>query len=394
MNPEYGSTYRLLGWTYHHDAVRGWSESPGESLKKAEELANKALSLGDDGVYHLLAVIYMHEGQWEKAVEIGEKGLTSNSNWANYNLAIAAVFRLSGRYEEALALLKKAMRLNPKHPPFYLRHLGHAYVGLKQYDKAIPLFKKNIELMPNDIFCYTGLIEAYVGLNREKEAREVAKEVLKLNPKFSIAKYLRAIPYKNGGKKGIVSNSLRRAGLPYDSPLQQPVKPSIAVLAFENMSGDPEQEYFSDGITDDLITDLSKISGLFVVARNSTFSFKGQHKKVQQIGKELGVRYVLEGSVRKYEDKVRINAQLIDAQTGGHLWAERYDRNYREIFALQDEVINNIVSILSVKLTEGEEDLIGNQKTVNMKAYDYYLKGMNILHTLTARQSLKVKKYV
>jgi adenylate cyclase len=219
----------------------------------------------------------------------------------------------------------------------------------------------------------------------------VAIKVLKLNPNFSTEKFLTSWPIKDEQETENFSNALRRAGLPEKPPLPLPEKPSIAVLAFDNLSDDPEQEYFSDGITDDLITDLSKISGLFVVARNSTFSFKGQHKKVQEIGKELGVRYVLEGSVRKYEDKVRINAQLIDAQTGGHLWAERYDRDFKEIFILQDEVINKIVSSLSVNLKIEEKEAIGNQKTLNIKAYDYYLRGVNNLHDFTGNQLSKAK---
>ena len=156
-----------------------------------------------------------------------------------------------------------------------------------------------------------------------------------------------------------------------------PEKPSIAVLPFENMSGDPEQEYFSDGITEDIITDLSKISALFVIARNSVFTYKGKAVKVEDVGKELGVRYILEGSVRKAMDRVRITAQLVDASTGGHLWAERYDRKLEDIFALQDEVTQKIVSVLAVKLTEGEKTrrACKCQYTCNTDAYDYFLRG-------------------
>ncbi len=155
--------------------------------------------------------------------------------------------------------------------------------------------------------------------------------------------------------------------------LPLPDKPSIAVLPFENMSNDPEQEYFSDGITEDIITDLSKVSGLFVVARNSTFTFKGKPVKVQQVAEELGVRYVLEGSVRKVEDQVRITAQLVDATTGGHLWAERYDRDLNDIFALQDEITKNIVAALKVKLTEDER--MPRRYTADLGAYDLFLQG-------------------
>jgi TolB-like protein len=154
-----------------------------------------------------------------------------------------------------------------------------------------------------------------------------------------------------------------------------PDKPSIAVLPFDNMSDDPKQEYFSDGITEDLITDLSKISGLLVIARNSTFTYKGKPVKVKQVAQELGVRYVLEGSVRKAAEQVRINAQLIDASTGHHLWAERYDGNMGDIFALQDKITQKIVAALAVKLTAGEQERSAIIETSSIDAYDAFLQG-------------------
>jgi len=154
-----------------------------------------------------------------------------------------------------------------------------------------------------------------------------------------------------------------------------PNKPSIAVLPFTNMSNDAEQEYFADGMTEDLITDLSKISGLFVISRNSVFTYKGKSVKSRQVAEELAVRYVLEGSVRRSGNQVRINIQLIDATTGGHIWADRYDGTYDDIFALQDKVTSKIVATLAVKLTEGEQDQINRKETENTKAYDSFLKG-------------------
>jgi TolB-like protein/Flp pilus assembly protein TadD len=154
-----------------------------------------------------------------------------------------------------------------------------------------------------------------------------------------------------------------------------PDKPSIAVLPFDNLSKDPEQEYFADGMTEDLITDLSKISGLFVIARNSTFQYKGKAFDVKKVRRELGIRYVLEGSVRKAGDKVRINAQLIDSTTGGHLWAERYDGQMGDIFSLQDKITQKIVSALAVKFATGEKDNIASKGTDNIEAYDAFLKG-------------------
>jgi TolB-like protein/class 3 adenylate cyclase/Flp pilus assembly protein TadD len=154
-----------------------------------------------------------------------------------------------------------------------------------------------------------------------------------------------------------------------------PDKPSIAVLPFANVGSDPEQEYFSDGMTDDLITDLSKVSGLFVIARNSVFTYKGKPVKVQQVAEELGVRYVLEGSVRRAGEKLRVNAQLIDATTGHHLWAERYDGNIGDVFALQDKITQKIVAALAVKLTVGEQENVERKHTDNIAAYDAFLQG-------------------
>ena len=154
-----------------------------------------------------------------------------------------------------------------------------------------------------------------------------------------------------------------------------PGKPSIAVLPFDNMSGDPEQTYFADGITEDLITDLSKVSGLFVIARNSTFVYKGKSRDVREIAKALGVRYVLEGSVRKSGADIRVNAQLIDATSGGHVWADRYDGDFKNIFGLQDTVTRNVVKALSVELTKDDSARVARRGTENAQAYDVFLKG-------------------
>jgi len=156
-------------------------------------------------------------------------------------------------------------------------------------------------------------------------------------------------------------------------PLPKKEKPSIAVLPFTNMSGDPEQEYFSDGITEDIITDLSKISALFVVARNTVFTYKGKAVKVEQIASDLGVNYILEGSVR-------VTGELISASDGDHVWAERFDRDLTDIFAIQDEITHAIVEQLKVKLLPQEKKSITQAPTDNIEAYTYYLRGRDFLH--------------
>jgi len=162
---------------------------------------------------------------------------------------------------------------------------------------------------------------------------------------------------------------------PGQTALSLPSKPSIAVLPFDNMSGDAEQAYFADGVTEDLITDLSKVAGLFVIARNSTFAYKGKAKDIREVARALGVRYVLEGSVRRSGGDIRVNAQLIDATTGGHVWADRYDGDMKNIFGLQDKVTKSVVSALAVELTKEDRERVARRETENSEAYDVFLKG-------------------
>ncbi len=193
-------------------------------------------------------------------------------------------------------------------------------------------------------------------------------------------------PVKNIARPVRVYRVLPDAAAPVDdrqaseqsAPLPLPDKPSIVVLALQNMSADPEQDYFADGIAEDIITDLSKVSGLLVIARNSAFAYKGRAVDLKQICRELGVRHALEGSVRKAGNRVRITTQLIDGATGGHVWAERYDRELTDIFEVQDEVTREIVGALKVRLTPDERRRVASRGTDNIEAYDWYLRGREL----------------
>ena len=174
----------------------------------------------------------------------------------------------------------------------------------------------------------------------------------------------------------------------------QPHRPSLAVLPFANLSGDAEEDYFADGITEDLITEFSRFQELVVIARNSVFSYKGRPIKVQEVGRELGVRYVLEGSVRKAGARVRVTAQLVEAATGHHLWAERYDRELEDVFAVQDEVTRNIVSTLAGKLdaTERRRARSQSERTDNLEAYDLVLRGRELWQRFTPDDNLAARR--
>jgi TolB-like protein len=170
--------------------------------------------------------------------------------------------------------------------------------------------------------------------------------------------------------------------------LPLPDKPSIAILPFQNMSGDPEQEYFADGMVEEIITALSRIRWLFVIARNSTFAYKGQPVDIKQVGRELGVRYVLEGSVRKGGDRVRITAQLIEAETGTHLWADRFDGSMEDVFELQDHVATSVAGVIEPALQAAEAHRSANRPTDDLTAYDLYLRALPKFASLS-RDSLR-----
>ena len=200
------------------------------------------------------------------------------------------------------------------------------------------------------------------------------------------------LPFEDAGEKTLKNivepvrtwlwsptNTLIEVSQP-DAPLALPDKPSIAVLPFTNVSGDPDQEYFSDGITEDVITALSRIRQFFVIARNTTFTYKGQSVDVQAAARDMGVRYVLEGSVRKAGNRVRITAQLIDGTTGTHIWAERYDRNLEDIFEVQDEITQTVVGSIEPELAEAERARAKIKPLENLAAWDLYQRGMAFIY--------------
>jgi adenylate cyclase len=178
-----------------------------------------------------------------------------------------------------------------------------------------------------------------------------------------------------------------------EEKLELPDKPSIAVLPFLNMSADPGHEYFSDGLTEQIINGLCKVFNLFVIARNSSFAYKGKSVNVQQVGKELGVRYILEGSVQKAGDRVRITAQLIDAITGYHLWSDNYDRDLSDIFALQDEITLKIIDALHIKLTWGEQARLWEGGTTSIKAYDKFARGQDCLYGFNEKDNKQARHF-
>ncbi|MGD8985330.1 MAG: tetratricopeptide repeat protein [Desulfobacteraceae bacterium] len=376
LDPNYAPAYAALGAFHGVSMFLGMSKSLGESLKRAIELSQKAIALDDS-----LAVAHVALGYWltmarqyDKAIAEGKRAMALAPSSASVIYNYASILMFAGRYEESIPLFKEALRLNPIPPNAYYRHFGFALRDSGRYEEAIAMQKKAIEQEPNDLIAHIALTSSYSLAGRDAEARVAAQEVLRLDPKFSLTRWEKLVVQKDRHAVKSIMDGLRKAGLPEHPPLLLPDKPSIAVLPFVNMSGDPEQEYFSDGITEEIITALSKTPRLFVIARTSSFKYKGKEADVRVVGRELGVRYVLEGSVRKSEGRVRITAQLVDAFKGHHLWAERYDRDLKDIFAVQDEITMKILTALQLKLTKDADALITVRRTKNLEVYLKYLE--------------------
>ena len=382
LDPQFASGYALLGYIHLYDARYGWSRSPSKSMGLAVELAQKTLALdvNEAGARALLGHIYLLQGKYDDAVAEGKRAVSINPNAPRYIALLGLTLCNSGMPEEAITLLNKAIRLNPKPPPWYLQNLGRAYLLTGQFDKAISAYKESLHLNPDYLAGRTDLAAAYILSDQEKEALAQAARILEINPKFSLEYWAKTLRMRNQADQDLIIGSLRKAGLPETSPLELPDKPSIAVLPFANVSGDPKEEYLSDGITEQIITALSKVPHMFVIARNSSFTYKGKAVMVQQVAEELGVRYVLEGSTQRSNDRIRITSQLIDAQTGHHLWAERYDRQLTDIFALQDEITMKVITAMQVELTEREQALIYRKGTNSLEAYLKFLKAREELY--------------
>jgi adenylate cyclase len=399
LDPNYSFLWAVQAQTHFVDARAGFSKSRAESYKRALESAKKALILDEDDpmAHSLLGTIYLLQRQHDKAIAEGERAIALNPNYADGYAILSQIMRYSGRFDEALTLIEKGIRLYPNPRIFYPWNLGYTYVMLGRYEQAIPIFEQILERCRKGEcplwYGRVGLIISYVELGREEEARAETEEFLRLSPSNSLEAQSRTRPYKDPVHMERFLSALRKAGIPEKPPLPLPDKPSIAVLPFVNISGDPEQEYFSDGLTEEIISALSKVPKLFVIARNSTFTYKGKPVKVQQVSKELGVRYVLEGSVRKAGDRVRITAQLIDATTGHHLWSERYDRELKDIFALQDEITMKIITAMQIKLTEGEVTRMWAKGTDNLDAYLKFLQGRKHFFRFNPDDAVLARRY-
>jgi len=391
VDPNFAAAYANLStvlqtsWSMVLPGCEGALERAFESAQRAVEI-DPQLSLAHTRLGWVQCFMRQHDA----AIASFDRALELSPNDAEAYAYLSHVYNYLGEPERAIELVKTAFRFDPMLPPNVAFHWGEACFQARRYDEALEKLHECLDKAPGFYNARLFLAAALSEMGREEEAVSELQIVRDQIPDEIIRTNVQQQPYRSEEAHARMINGVREAGLPdeilaskADAPLPLPDKPSIAVLPFNNMSNDPEQEYFADGMTEDLITDLSQISGLFVIARNSSFAFKGQSVDIKDVGEKLGVRFVLEGSVRKAGDKIRINAQLIDAGTGGHIWAQRYDGNYEDIFALQDEITAKIVSALEVNLTRQDSDRARHRATVNIDAYDLFLRGRTKFYAMT-----------
>jgi adenylate cyclase len=355
LDPAFVAALSKLAETHAHDFILEWDNSSSTSMNRAFELAQKAVELDeqDPSAHAVLALILIRNRQHEKAITEGEQAIILNPNYAYGHVILANIMLFSGRFEEAITLCKKAFRLNPNPSTFLLYTLAGSYAFLQRFEEALETIRRWEEYsLPgsrNEAMSKAYFSWIYQELGREEEAHAYIAEALKIKPDYSLENFL-TDPYKDPAHLQRILDALREAGMPEKPPGAVQEKPSIAVLPFDDLSPQKDQEYFVDGLSEEILNSLCQIPDLTVIARTSSFSFKGTNKTIQEIAHELGVNHILEGSVRKAGNDLRITAQLVKGVDGSHLWSEIYDRELKDIFGIQEDIANNVADKLKLTL--------------------------------------------
>ena len=355
---------------YLHEKQMGWTHLETDYEAKILGQSERAIALApnNEKPYYTKSYYLFLARRENEAVGAADAGLAINPNNAVlYGMRGLAENSL-GHFEQAKSDITKAMRLSP-HDPFMFFWpvlLGDAEFGLGHFDAAIDAYHKAIDLGFRGFAPYVDLAAVYALQGKTEEAKSALAEARRLEPKLTV-KWLQSVAPNIPS----LFEGVRKAGLPED--ISEPAHLSIVVLPFTNLSNDPNQDYFADGITENLATDLSRIRNSFVIARNTAFTFKGKSIDAKEIGKELGVRYVLEGSVQRDQNRVRVNAQLVDAETGAHLWADRFEEDVADQFKLQDQVVARLGNALGFELVKAEAEK--SARSNNPDAIDLAMRG-------------------
>ena len=392
--PDQGEIWAMLSTIYWHEYAFDFNLRPdplGRALAAAQRSVDAAPT-NNLGYSALATVLFLQKDTMafcstaERAIELNPM---DGSNLAHVGVLMVE----SGHWERGCALAESALKLNPHHPGWYwFAPFLNAYHKREYRDAITFALKFN---MPGYSFAHAFTAAAYGQLGMREQAQKALEQLLSLSPNFAREARAKFGTYDASLAEHLIEG-LRKAGLEIsDSPSLAPATkssstPSIAVLPFANMSADAEQEYFSDGLAEEIINLLAQITAMKVIARTSSFAFRGKEQDIRQIADALNVTHVLEGSVRRSGSRIRITAQLIAAADGSHLWSERYDRELSDIFAVQDEISTAIARALRVKLSH---ETMSQRHTPNLEAYEAYLKGKHQLVQVTPESLEQARKW-
>lgn len=378
LDPNYAYAWGVLGFSYYREARLDASGDRLARLERAAEIAEKATCLDSSAswVVGLRAATTAALGDHEKAIEIATQAIEMQPGNADVRAYLGLVLAFDGRFGEAIDQVEIASSLNPHSPIWYQTSLVRSLSLSGAYDEAVRVAREMLQFEPDHFPARFFLTYALQQLGLEMQARESIAALRQSVPHFRTSHIDGFLTMRDRQLVDRVIETFRQAGLPDADPPAHAIRPSIAVLPFENLTSDPDQEFLADGMAEDLIAGLSKFGWLFVIARRSTFTYKGQAKDIREIAEELGVRYLVEGSIRRAANRIRVTVQLVDAETGNQIWSDRYDRDLEDIFAVQDEVAVAILQEIAPEI--GHAEIVRARRTPpeNLDAWGYYQHGL------------------
>jgi TolB-like protein/Tfp pilus assembly protein PilF len=379
MEPASAPVLAQAIYAYEHRCTMGWAPVSANDGARAIELVRSALAVARDDALLLVRcgfAIQAIERDFDQGLILVTRAVALNPHNVEVLFVAGAVHIWCGSLDEALRLFKRVIELSPGDTVNAYAGLAHVNIALGHYQEALEWAGRSYAENPNFDVIHWLLIAANAHLGRMEEARRWLRALQALSPGVTMASIQSGNTQKEPGRMAAIFDGLRKAGMP-ERPPEMQVLPSLAVLPFQNLSGDAEQEYFADGIVEDIITALSRFKSFAVIARNSSFVYKGRAVDVRQVAHDLGVRYVLEGSVRRAGSTLRISAQLVDGETGSHLWAQKYDGAAEDIFDMQDRIAESVVALVEPKIQRAEIERSRRERPESFGAYDLYLRALS-----------------
>jgi TolB-like protein/Flp pilus assembly protein TadD len=375
-------------WALGHRDAMGWPPIGPDDREKCAERARRAsrLAPGDATVMAHCGVMLVHFiGDYDVGMAMVRAAAETNPNDMEVAFQAGIAHLHCGTIGDALACFHRAIRLSPRDSRSYfsLTGIAHAQMVLGHYGESLAWATRSLAINANFNPTYWMLVAANAHLGRMDEAHRRLDDFRRLAPGVTVAGICAGQPQMNPRRMANIFDGLRLAGLA-ETPTREPTIPSLAVLAFENMSGDPAQDYFADGVAGDIITALSRFKSFAVIARNSSFTYRGRAVDVRRVAKELGVRYVLEGSVRRAGDTLRITAQLVDGASGAHMWARNFDGAAADVFAFQDRITEAVATVVEPSIQAAELERSRRERPGSVAAYDLYMRALVKLYLETA----------